>query len=81
MGCVPDSLAGQIVANQPDPNAAAVMLRDRAFASGSTDNISVLCVKLNSTAEERKAFLEKKASPAKPKDRAPENADFGSFDV
>lgn len=38
----PDSLAGQIVANQPEPSQAAAMLRDRAFASGSTDNISVV---------------------------------------
>jgi serine/threonine protein phosphatase PrpC len=40
----PDSLAAQIVCNQPEPVQAAAMLRDRAFASGSTDNISVLCL-------------------------------------
>ncbi len=41
----PDSLAAQIVCNQPEPVQAAAMLRDRAFASGSTDNISVAVVR------------------------------------
>lgn len=42
----PDSLACQIVSNQPEPVQAAAMLRDRAFASGSTDNISVLVARV-----------------------------------
>lgn len=56
----PDSLAGQIVCNQPEPAQASAMLRDRAFASGSTDNISVTVIQFKAPgapSPEKKATL------------------------
>lgn len=39
-----DQLAVDIVLACPDPRLSATALRDRAFLSGSTDNISVLTI-------------------------------------
>lgn len=68
----PDSLAGQIVANQPEPSDAAAMLRDRAFASGSTDNISVIVVRFDG---------EKQDSAAPPPDEDSSTSEASHFDT
>ena len=44
---LPDQMAASLVKNQPDPLKASKALRDRALASGSTDNISVIVVQLS----------------------------------
>ena len=73
----PDSLACQIVCNQPEPAQAAVMLRDRAFASGSTDNISVAVVQFKPPSAEKAATPPKAAREAKAAD--PGADPFGAF--
>ncbi|EGC39845.1 hypothetical protein DICPUDRAFT_44948 [Dictyostelium purpureum] len=44
---VSDEEAVQIISENPDPNKSSEILRDLAYRMGSTDNISVMVVKLN----------------------------------
>ncbi len=75
----PDSLACQIVCNQPEPVQAAAMLRDRAFASGSTDNISVAVLQFKAPGPPEKEKLA--VSTAKRSETAvdPKADPFGAF--
>eukprot|EP01091_Cochliopodium_minus_P012498 TRINITY_DN3798_c1_g1_i1.p1 TRINITY_DN3798_c1_g1~~TRINITY_DN3798_c1_g1_i1.p1 ORF type:complete len:749 (-),score=246.60 TRINITY_DN3798_c1_g1_i1:230-2476(-) len=43
---LPDQMVASLVRNQADPIRSSKLLKDRALASGSTDNISVIVIKL-----------------------------------
>jgi protein phosphatase len=48
-GAVDDASMADVLRNTPDPQAASVALMERAVARGSTDNITVLVVRVDGT--------------------------------
>jgi serine/threonine protein phosphatase PrpC len=46
-GVVDDASIGEVLRNTPEPQAAAIACLDRAIARGSTDNITVLVVRVD----------------------------------